>query len=339
MTTSNNIQIRYLEDHEYDLWDQFVDQCEYGTIFHKSQWLKPISRWQQLNFSIAGCFKGSNLIGGMAFTWKKKFGRIPILQMPVKTSFFGPVISYSDTKYLSKIESQIHSTTKALTDFLMTEYQFFFAQFPPAFTDIRPYSWNGFESRIHYTYCVKFSPDIDLEANVNPAIKRRIKKALSLEYQLHDIASAEYTGYAWELEQKSFKRQDFKMQYTTKEEFITFILDQVQQESGQVFTIMYDKKPVASVIMILDIAKGTAYYWLAGADKDYLNTGMNQLLILKILEKYKASELNNFDFVGADTENIARYKSTFNLPLIPMYSVSKSRSIARVGIRIKNLIQ
>ena len=80
--------------------------------------------------------------------------------------------------------------------------------------------------------------------------------------------------------------------------------------------------------MILDQATGTAYYWHAGADKDFLNTGLNQLLVLK-----------SFDFVGADTESIARYKSTYNFPLVPMYSVSKSRSIARLGMAIKNLIQ
>ena len=63
---------------------------------------------------------------------------------------------------------------------------------------------------------------------------------------------------------------------------------------------------MASVIIILDQATGTAYYWHAGADKDFLNTGLNHLLVLKIMEKYKVSDLKSFDFVGADTESIAR---------------------------------
>lgn len=339
MAASNSIQIRYLESHEYDLWDQFVDQCDFGTIFHKSQWLNPISKWQNLNFSIVGCYKGNQLTGGMAFTWKKKFGRIPIIQLPVKTPVFGPVISYSDTKYLSKIESQIHTVTKDLINFLLKDYQLFYAQFPPAFIDIRPYNWEGFDSDVHYTYSIKFHSEIDLEAGFNPDIKRRIKKAYTLKYQLHENATEEYIAYAWDLEQKSFDRQGFKMQYTAKESFVSFILDLVQKKSGEVFTIMHEEKPVASVIMILDQATGTAYYWHAGADKDFLNTGLNQLLVLKIMEKYKVSDLKSFDFVGADTESIARYKSTFNFPLVPMYSVSKSRSIARLGMAIKNLIQ
>ena len=91
--------------------------------------------------------------------------------------------------------------------------------------------------------------------------------------------------------------------------------------------------------MILDQATGTTYYWHAGADKDFLNTGLNQLLILKILEKYNVSDMKGFDFVGADTESIARYKSTFNLPLTSMYSVTKTRGLAKMGMQIKDFLK
>ncbi len=70
-----------------------------------------------------------------------------------------------------------------------------------------------------------------------------------------------------------------------------------------------------------------------------MSTGLNQLLILKVLEYYQQTELNRFDFVGADTESIARFKSTFNLPLVPLYSVSKSRGAVRLGLQLKKYLK
>jgi len=339
MGTSNQIDIRYLETSEYDLWDQFVDGCKYGTIFHKSFWLLPISKPQHLKFDIAACFKGGKLVAGMAFTWKRKYGRIPVIQTPLKTPFFGPVISYSDTKYSSKIESQVQSTATALTNFLMSKFQLFQAQFPPSLTDIRPYVWNGFLPKVHYTYIGEIHEDSVPSENFEPDIKRRIKKALELDHRLIVDSSRENISFAWDLEQLSFKRQQFSITAFRKDDFISFVQKLVEKGSAEVFTITQNEDPVASVVMILDQSRGVAYYWMAGANKDYLSTGLNQLLIQLILEKYKASSFRWFDFVGADTDSIARYKSTFNFPLVAMYSVTKSRGLAKVGMMIKKVIR
>ena len=339
MGTTSKIETRYLQPEEYHLWDSFVDESRDGTIFHKTLWLKPISAWQNLNFSIAACFKGGKIVGGMAFTWKKKFGRIPVIQMPLKTPVFGPVISQSETKYQSKIERQVQATVQEISGFLMTKYQLFHAQFPPTVTDVRPYAWAGFNTAIHYTYRTQFNKDFNLPSIVESDINRRIKKASQLPY-IHIVDNSKhYIGQAWDLEQKSFKRQKFQLDVNLRNKFTTLVQDLVRTNTAQVHTIDHDGKSVASIIMISDRAKKASYYWMAGADKDYLSTGLNQLLLIQVIQKYKDADFESIDLVGADTESIARYKSTFNLPLIPMYSVSKSRGIARLGIRIKNLIQ
>ena len=245
MASTNNIDIRYLKTDEFDLWDQFVDGCAYGTIFHKSLWLQPIARFQDLSFSIAACFKGGKLMGGMAFTWKKKYGMIPVIQMPLKTPFFGPVISYSDTKYRSKIESQVQSTTTALTGFLMARYQLFHAQFPPSFTDVRPYAWIGFNTRTHYTYIAEIHKDSELLEDFEPDIRRRIKKALELDHELLIDSSTENISYAWDLEQLSFDRQKFSISSFGKEDLISLVRTLEEKDSAEVFTMIHTGTPVA----------------------------------------------------------------------------------------------
>lgn len=260
MATTNSIETRYLDSSEYELWDQFVDGSTHGTIFHKSLWLQPVAGFQKLSFSIVGSFKGGKLVGGIAFTWKKKFGLIPVIQMPIKTPFFGPVISYSDTKYRSKIESQVQSITTALCSFITSRYQYFHAQFPPSFTDVRPYVWNGFEARVHYTYVTDLQDNPELLEDFDSDIKRRIKKALELNHQLNIDNSAENISFAWKLEQLSFERQNFSLSSFGEVDFLSLIQILESKGASEVITMSHSGKPVASVVSILDRVKGVAYY-------------------------------------------------------------------------------
>lgn len=339
MGAVSQIDTRYLQADEYPLWNNFVDESADGTVFHKTQWLEPISAWQSLNFSIAACFKGGKIIGGMAFTWKKKFGKIPIIQMPLKTPVFGPVISYTNTKYRSKIERQVQATVQELSNFLMSDYQLFHAQFPSSVTDVRPYAWKGFSTSIHYTYRTLLTKDFDLSSVVESDITRRIKKASQLTYSHLEDNSEHYISQAWDLEQKSFQRQNFQQKSNNRNNFVEMVQKLVKENVAQVYTIDHEGKSVASIIMIQDLVKKAAYYWMAGADKEYLSTGLNQLLMIQVIQKYQKADFESFDLVGADTESIARYKSTFNFPLIPIYSASKERGLVQAGLIIKRIMK
>ncbi len=338
MRAASNIDTRYLQADEYPLWNRFVDESSDGTIFHKTEWLEPISAWQNLNFSIAACFKGGRIVGGMAFTWKKKFGRIPIIQMPLKTPVFGPVISFTDTKYRSKIERQVQASVKELTGFLMSDYRFFHAQFPHSVSDMRPYVWAGFTPALHYTYKALFTKDFDPPSLVESDINRRIKRASELTYTHLEDNSEHYIGKAWDLEQKSFERQDFHQKSNHRISFIKLVQKLVEENVAQVYTIDHDGKSVASIIMIQDLVKKAAYYWMAGADKDYLPTGLNQLLLIHVVQKCQDADFISFDLVGADTETIARYKSTLNFPLVPQYSIQKSGKLMQLALSLKSLL-
>ncbi|MEZ5071185.1 MAG: GNAT family N-acetyltransferase [Bacteroidales bacterium] len=330
------MDIRYLNPEEHELWDAFVDQCPYGTIFHKTGWLLPVARFQSLSFRIAACIRDGEILGGMAFTWKKKFGRIPVLQMPVKTPFFSPVIAPSQSKYLSKTESQLFEVAEALGDFLTNEYQWVQATFPTAFQDVRPFLWAGFNGKIHYTYRTVLSGTDDPLPDYDTPVRNKIKKGLRTEFEFRTGATRKDIGDAWELEQKSFRRQQFEMRYADKEEFTDFVESLIGSGAADMFSIVYQGQLVASRILVLDRPKRTAYDWTAGAHEDHLSTGLNQVLMYSIHKHLLESEFQVFDFVGAGTKSIAKYKSTFNFPLAASYSISKARGLARIGMLLKN---
>jgi len=338
MASANKIETRYLKEEEYPLWDAFVDQSVEGSLFQKSIWLLSVAGFQDLNFDIVACYKGGKIVGGLAFTWKKKFGLFPIIQIPLKTPFFGPVFVSSNTRYRSKVESQLHTVMNALNDFILPRFQHFVASFPPAMSDIRPYSWNGFETRVRYTYVGDLASEVPLQENFESDIRRRIKKARELDHEVISSNSETCISHAWELEQQSFRRHHFQQFGFAKPEFQSFIETLSEAGLSRVFTMMHEGAPIASVVTMHEKSRGIAYYWQAGASKDHLSTGLTQLLIQEILDYYRSQGYSRFDLMGADTDTIARYKSTFNFPLVPMYSVSKSRGITKFGLQIKEFI-
>ena len=338
MRSSNNITTRYLRKEEYDLWDAFVDRSMEGTIFHKYIWLKAFARWQNLELRIVGCFKGIHLNGGMAFTCKKKFGVIKVMQIPIKTPFYSPVLADADTKYRSKIESKRRATLNALTDFLMSEIGMFTAIFPPSFKDIRSFIWKNFDTSIHYTYILELNSNTDLLECYDPPVRRQIKKGEQQAYTFQKKNSQENILLAQQLEQRSFQRQNLDLKYPVDESFTAFMNELDQEHSVQTYTILMDDKPAAAQIVILDQAKKMAYYWLAGAEQSLMSTGLNQLLLHLVLKDLQEHGIKGFDFVGAGTESIARYKSTFNFPLVSMHGVNKALGLAKAGLMIKRYL-
>ena len=339
MAKSDNLNTRYLNRDEYDLWDRFVDRSAEGTIFHKSYWLSTFATWQHLQLRIAGCFKGDELAGGMAFTFKRKYGMIKVMQVPLKTPFFGPVLSDTETKYLSRTENHRHSVICSLIDFVMSEIGMFTAVLTPPFEDIRPFIWNGFSPGIHYTYIKEISNDTDLLDCYDSSVRRQIKKGEQQDYTFHTDNTKDFIFKARELEQRSFERQKLNLDYASGNDFFSFISDLAEKGNAQTYTIKQGDTAVASQIVIFDLPKKMAYYWLAGAEKQYLSTGLNQLLLHLVLKDIQEKGFRGFDFVGAGTESIARYKSTFNFPLVSMHSVTRTRGVTRLLLQIKEMIR
>ena len=336
---SSNLHTRLLEVQEYSLWDDFVDRSAMGTLFHKTIWLENISRWQKLKFNIAGCFKGTELAGGMAFCWKNKMNLIPIIQMPVKTPYFGIVFSDRTSELVSKHESHIRSISRSITEFLEQKFRYIYTIFPPGFMDIRPFIWEKYIAQIHYTYRFELNSEKDLLNSLHPSLKRQIKKSLLFDFKIQKDNSVTMLSTAWELEQKSFERQGFRFKYSKREEFVDFLETIISQDYADVYTLIYQNKAIACNIIVKDLMNKTTHYWLAGAQKEYLNTGLNRVLLFKTIEDLKSSDMVVFDFEGAGTENIVYYKSRYNFPLVPMYSVTKTIGLAKYAFMLKKLFR
>jgi len=337
----SNLSIRYLHEGEFNEWNSFVEKEKDGKIFHHSEWLSTIFRFQnkKIETKVIACYdKNNNIIGGIAFGSQKKMG-IRLTAVPILTSFSGILISHRDTKYISKNEKYRENILRAIINLLEEDHKVINFSLPPEINDIRVFNEKKYETAVKYTYITELYDFNDTINNFDPSIKRQIKKAEKQEITVLNDDSEIFINDFYHLHELSMKRQNHKFKLT-QNQFITFINYIKQKKVGQIsFFIAYlYKKPIAGQAVLY--YKDTAYYWLAGGNPEYFNTGVNQLIMKKVFEFLFAKNIRHFDFVGANTLGISDYKASFNFNLIPYYQERKNIGIyAAILMELKKLLK
>jgi len=328
---------RYMTEAEFADWDQFVDQSEYGTIYHKTYWNKALySPDAAVRISLVGVFNAEGkLAGGALLGWKRKFGKLKVVVPPYATCFSGLIIKERDTEFLSKSESYRADVLTTLLDFIEHEFHMIHFSLPPGFRDIRQFNWRGYRTNVVYTYRGAIEEREKLFESFLPALRRQIKKAGKEDFTIRREKDDKHAGEVYDLLKSSYQRQQhtFGLQ---KDAFVALLNNELLSENLYVYSIWKEDTAVAALVMVVD--RAMSYYWLSGGDHHYFNTGLNQLLLLEVLSDLKEKGVTDFDFVGANTPSITQYKSGYNFQLVSYYQLSVQKGIlARSLLFLKKL--
>lgn len=333
---SNKYNIRYLDRTEFNNWDSFVDDCVDGTIFNKSFWLDNLyNSNKNITFKILGCFDNdSKLLGGFAFGYIKKFSLFSIISLPSLTPYSGIIIKERPSKYASKAESYKLNVSNEIIHFLNKSYSQVTLIMSPSYKDIRGYIWDNFSEKVKYTYYSKIDNPSNLFESFDPDVKRQIKKLENTDFSINKDDSIKTF---FDLQEKSFLRQQYSFKLS-KTQFFEFLKGFDSEKCVKVYTIYEADIPTYSTIILL--YKQTAYYWLAGGDPDFFSKGHNKILLWEIILDLNKEGIKYFDFVGANTPSISKYKSNFGLNLVPYYYLEKTNNrILKLLLVIKSFLK
>lgn len=325
---------KILAKQEFEMWNAFVNESNNGTVFHLTHLLEPISDYIHADFKILALLKNNDEIAaGFPFMVKRRFVNFNIIQFPPMVPYYGIVYKRKNKKYFSDNQKYEHRILNRFTEYLATNYDYIKLSFPPEISDVRPFIWKGFSTKVGYTFHCSLEDINQLYQGFDPDIRRRIKKAANSEFTFVNGINKEQIEYFFRLQELTFEKQN--LQFALNEyQFTNFIEKLNSKNLVNIYTIVFNEKPVASSIVILH--NKMAYYWMAGADPKFLSNGYNQLNIWKMLEDLNAKEFKSFDFVGASTPSVAEYKATYNFNLVPYYQVEKSfNKITEVLMSVK----
>ncbi|WP_289053349.1 GNAT family N-acetyltransferase [Carboxylicivirga marina] len=325
-----------LDKEEFPKWEQLLAKVPEPSPFMSSDWFSSYCEASNEKFEIVACFKNDELIAGFAYLYRVKFGKYKLIVNLLGIDNY-MVILTRDTKLESKKESHYFEIIKEFTNFLEQQYSHVEFTLNCATTDIRPLQWNGYSEEIRYTYRGAIKSPEQLLSEFNPDIRNKIKKAQKLNYSFDSSSSQEQMKLSYDLIDRSLKKNN-KPHILAKEQFISLLTKLSELNKAIVCNIFLDDVAIATRVLVLN--SEIAVDFQAGGNEEYFNTGLNQLLSYKIFEMLHEKGVKTYDFRGANTPSIAKYKSGFNFIAEPYYHVAKdSGQIFKLLLRLKKLTQ
>jgi hypothetical protein len=326
-----NIEVRELKKNEYGVWDELVENSPHGTIFHSSDWLTTCSELLNKKLKIFGCFENGQLVGGCSlYTHKlKRFFKVASSTIEM-TPYGGVVLAQSQSTKVREQEQTYSNIIKSLCNTFDNEH-FNHIQIinSPDFVDVRPFTWNGWDSKIFYAYYLILN---DFEKRLSRDPKRNIKKAIKNEISIEK--SNDITSF-YELFEETFSRQGLKPPVTKG--FLVTVFDMLlKYEKGEMWIAKTKSEEiVAAEIFVYDNKR--AYRWSAATHTELRKTGAYSLLLFEVFRDMQNRGFKEINLMAANTPQLTEFITSFNPKLVPYYKVEKSSTKYKLVEILKRL--
>lgn len=184
----------------------------------------------------------------------------------------------------------------------------------PEILDLRPFLWNNFDVKLRYTYSKK-TDDKKYSEGIVKHYKRALNK-FGLQHSICLFHQIDWKGYG----------VMFKMLKYNSAQIINiknWLIDLEKNNFLFCIAIINTKKEcVGSGIVLLDNALKKAYFIFMDIDKTEHRSETNAYIYIEIQKWLFDNDYTEFDYIGANTNTIAVFKSRFQPNLNPYYVVS-----------------
>jgi hypothetical protein len=307
--SSREYAVRALEPAEFAQWDQFVRQSPQGTLFHTTLWLKAAG----VPFQLLGCFRGSELRGGFALNIVGN--RMAGMPHGTLTPYLGVLYSRPEGKYVTELSNN-KEIGVAIASFLKSEFKQVNISFPPEVIDLMPFRWQGFTSRIGYTYRLSLR-DLNVAFDNMDAVRRR--NIISAEKAGVQVDGGASLDQVLRLHEKTFERQRLAPHYSQAVKNIERALSSANR-CRAFLARSQDGNPLGGVWIVWDEKR--AYYLLGGYDHDAKSNNAVALAMWRAIQFASVDlKLLEFDFEGSIIPPVERFFRKFGGTLTPVYSI------------------
>jgi len=313
----NEIEVRELMPSEYREWDLLVEEVQPGTPFHTSDWVEIYRDVLSRDLRIYGCFRNDELVGGCPLFVKNIKGVLKVASsISNMTDYCGPLLKESSGSRASKRVQETHEIFNALREFLCRQgFDSIHLKFPPGIEDIRPFTWNGWDSKVHYTH------HLDLNENVENTISRTIRKDLksASEAGLRTRVRNDLETY-YELLSRVYERQNLKPPLPMR--FFEKVFKLIREKNIGYMLVSETPEGEAVAAHLTFYGKKGTIAWSSARNPAFSLRGSNALLYY---EEFLDLKARNFEYMNVMAGNVPRFADFilgFSPKLVPYYSVT-----------------
>jgi lipid II:glycine glycyltransferase (peptidoglycan interpeptide bridge formation enzyme) len=306
--------------------DEFTARSEAALgVFGSKKWLSVYGD----SITLVGIFKDEHqLIGGFYFLKTAKYG-FTFLKLPPYTPHCGLFFS-SDSRNNSSINNFSKELMKEVCDYFSgLKSALTILAFPSNIIDLQPFIWDKYKVVPNYTYRIGLEKTIEeIKSDFDPknrnTINRSLKEGVEVfpdrlsKEQLYDFFSDALTAAGANVYAAELKN----------------IFQSFSDPSNSFSMEAYRDGALLGVVFCIYDA-GTCYYLLGGVNKNSGVQGVNNLLVLKSIEKARELGCRIFDFEGSMLKGVEKFFRGFGPELVPYYTANKAKLPLELLLKFK----
>jgi hypothetical protein len=326
--------VREIAENEYGVWDDLVKDSPHGTIFHRSAWLKACSNSLGKQLKVYGCFERENLIGGCSLFVDESWFFRSADSNAAMTPYGGLILRPPTSSDVRREEVRCVTIVDSLIE-IFDENKFDRIRIAnsPEFLDIRPFTWNGWQDRVYYTYYLDLTGAYaqDMSKSARWSVRKGITSNLVIRKLEHPDTESYYRIFLM-----TFQRQNLKPPVDVK--FLQGIVEMLDHErAGEMWTAETVEGDLACAEIIIWDNK-RAYRWSAASNSNLRDTGATSLLLVKIFRDLKERGFKEVNLMAANTPHLSRFIAGFNPRLVPYYCVERKGAIGDTIDRVRRVL-
>jgi hypothetical protein len=309
-----------------------IDRSTYSSraepvlgVFSSEQWLSAYG--DDLHF--AGIFRDERqMCGGFYFLRTKRMG-VSFLKLPPYTPHCG-LFYISESSNRSSVNSFSKEVVTEVCNYIRSQSATLTVlAFPSEVIDLQPFIWEKYKVVPNYTYRIDLRRSTEeIKADFDPKNRNVIAKAEKegVEVKVSDWTPANKFDF--------FRNCLVAAEANVYEDELEAVFTKFSSEENS-FCLEAEKDGQLLGMVLCVFDKKNCYYLLGGLDHRARVNGVNNLLVLRSIEKAKSLGCVTFDFEGSMLKGVEKFFRSFGPELVPYYTVNKANIFLEMLLKFK----
>jgi hypothetical protein len=315
------------------VWDAFVDDSPYGTLFHKWDFLSIIEKYSGSKLYRYGIFKNDELLCIFPIFCKNRMRIMKMASSPPPSTgiqYLGPIVGlvyesarqYQKEQFLTTIVEEMDAEFKRLS------VNHISINTVPGFLDTRPFLWNGYDVSPSYTYVMDLRPPLEeIWDGFGHSHKKKIKAQEKEQLSTIEVEDPQEIYEIMEKRNVMMKKRldDIRTPYDFPSPGFLKEIAEAYRDNMK-FYITYNKNNEIRGIDAVYMYKSHFTLFMGG-----MKGHDNEYLSYKFIKQAKSAGFITIENMDADTRRMTPFKSRYNYSLRAGYNIKKMSNLLSIA--------
>ncbi|WP_458207782.1 lipid II:glycine glycyltransferase FemX [Haladaptatus sp. NG-SE-30] len=314
------IEIREATGESLDEWNSYVERSAHTTPFHRGEALALLARTANARLRPLVGYKGQEPVGIFP-VFETTTGPFRMVYSPpphLEVYFLGPALLNFEKLKQRKTERRHRDFIEGCLDWIDEELDpdYIDVRTVDGYTDLRPFTWNGFDVSPSYTYILDLTGD-DLLMQFSRDARSNIRSRDEGDWTIREGG---VEGIETIITQIQNRHEAQEKEYRIDPAFVTELYERLPKGQVRPYVCERDGDIVGGIVTLEN--DDTIYRWQGGAKPD-VDFPINDVLDWHIIQDAKSRGLSRYDLVGANLPRLCRYKSKFGPEPVAYYTAQR----------------